>query len=132
MYISEGPMNRRRFLTATLGTGLAGASAATAKAGAAAGEEYRGRAKADLPTPALLVDLSRLESNLQTMAAHAKKAGCGLRPHAKTHKCPEIARRQVAAGALGVCVATVPEAQAMVAAGVRGVLLTSPIVERGK
>ncbi len=55
-----------------------------------------------------------------------------MRPHAKTHKCPEIARRQVAAGAVGVCAATVPEAEAMVAAGVRGVLLTSPVVEPRK
>jgi D-serine deaminase-like pyridoxal phosphate-dependent protein len=66
------------------------------------------------------------------MADHCKKAGCGFRPHAKTHKCPEIARRQVASGASGVCVATVPEAEAMVGAGIRGVLLTSPILESGK
>src|SRR5262249_23517931 len=63
---------------------------------------------------------------------HCNKARCGFRPHAKTHKCPEIARRQVAAEALGVCVATVPEAEAMVGAGIRGVLLTSPILEPGK
>ncbi|MCI0638157.1 MAG: DSD1 family PLP-dependent enzyme [Gemmataceae bacterium] len=127
-------MNRRTFITASLATGLAAAPAAHAQvqAGAALGEEFRGRTKADLPTPALLVDLDRLESNLRTMAEHVQKAGCGLRPHAKTHKCPEIARRQIATGALGICVATVPEAEDMVAAGIRGVLLTSPIVERRK
>jgi D-serine deaminase-like pyridoxal phosphate-dependent protein len=125
-------MKRRTFLTAGLGAGLVGAWQSRAGAGASPGEEYRGRAKADLPTPALLVDLERLESNLRTMAEHCQKAGCRLRPHAKTHKCPEIARRQVAAGAAGVCVATVPEAEAMVTAGIRGVLLTSPIVERHK
>src|SRR5262245_54949361 len=125
-------MNRRNFLTSGLSATLAGAAAASAQAGATAGEEFRGRTKADLPTPALLVDLDRLERNLRTMADHCQKAGCGYRPHAKTHKCPEIARRQIAAGALGVCVATVPEAEAMVAAGIRGVLLTSPIMDRGK
>src|SRR5215813_10942227 len=66
------------------------------------------------------------------MASHCKAAGIGFRPHAKTHKCPEVARRQVASGALGVCVATVPEAEAMAAAEVPGILLTSPIVEPSK
>jgi D-serine deaminase-like pyridoxal phosphate-dependent protein len=125
-------MNRRNFLTAGVSATLAGAAAASAPAGTTAGEEFRGRTKADLPTPSLLVDLDRFERNLRTMADHCQKAGCGYRPHAKTHKCPEIARRQIAAGAPGVCVATVAEAEAMVAAGIRGVLLTSPIVDRHK
>ena len=91
-----------------------------------------GLAKADLPTPALLVDLDLLEANIAAMADHCRREGCGIRPHAKTHKCPEIARRQVAAGARGISTATVAEAEAMVAAGIRGVLLTSPIVEPSK
>src|SRR5258708_37772320 len=96
-------------------------------------EEASGRmTKDELPPPALLVDLDRFEANLSRMAAHCRREGCQIRPHAKTHKCPEIARRQVAAGAVGVSVATVPEAEAMVAAGLKGVLLTSPILERGK
>src|SRR5258705_13842351 len=61
--------------------------------------------KAELPTPALLLDLDRFERNLQKMAAHVKAVGKKIRPHAKTHKCPEIARRQIAAGGVGVCVA---------------------------
>src|SRR5262245_10748767 len=98
-------LNRRAFLAASaLGTGLA-ARPTVAVAAALAGKPLT---KADLPTPALLVDLDRLEANLKTMADHCRRAGCGTRPHAKTHKCPEIARRQVAAGALGVSVATVP------------------------
>lgn len=125
-------MNRRKFLAASVGTSFTAAATAHAADAPALGEEYRGRDKAELPTPALLVDLDRFEQNVRTMAEHAKTAGCGLRPHAKTHKCPEIARRQIAAGALGVCVATVPEAAAMTAANIRGVLLTSPIVERRK
>src|SRR5689334_920002 len=113
---------------------LASAVAASAAAGHAfaAQVDVKGLSKAELPTPALLVDLDAFEANLKKMAEHCKKAGIGFRPHAKTHKCPEIGRRQVVSGALGVCVATVPEAEAMVLGGIKGVLLTSPIVERGK
>lgn len=120
-------MNRRKFLAASLTTGVAAAPEAGASEA-----PLRLRSKADLPTPALVLDLDAFEGNLRTMAEHCKKAGCGFRPHAKTHKCPEIAKRQVKSGALGVSVATVAEAEVMVAAGVRAVLLTSPIVERGK
>ncbi|HEY2933102.1 MAG TPA: DSD1 family PLP-dependent enzyme [Acidobacteriota bacterium] len=88
--------------------------------------------KPDLPTPALLVDLDVFEANIKKMAAHARAAGKNLRPHAKTHKSAEAARRQQAAGAIGVCVATVPEAEVMVRGGIRGVLLTSPIMTAGK
>lgn len=125
-------MNRRKFLMSGAMIGMTGAATTQSAAGEPRAQDWRGRAKADLPTPALLVDLDRFERNLRTMADHCQKAGCGHRPHAKTHKCPEIARRQVAAGALGVCVATVPEAEAMVAAGIGGVLLTSPIVDPRK
>jgi D-serine deaminase-like pyridoxal phosphate-dependent protein len=84
--------------------------------------------RAEIPTPALLLDLDRFERNVQAMAAHVKAAGKRLRPHAKTHKCPEIARRQVAAGAVGVCVAKVGEAEVMAAAGVRNLLITTEVV----
>jgi 3-hydroxy-D-aspartate aldolase len=84
--------------------------------------------KADIPTPALLLDLDRFERNLQRMAAHVRGAGKKLRPHAKTHKCPEIAHRQVAAGAAGVCVAKVSEAEVMATAGVRNLLITTEAV----
>jgi D-serine deaminase-like pyridoxal phosphate-dependent protein len=127
------PMNRRTFLAATLTSGVAAPSGiALSSATGFAQQTPEGLTKADLPTPALLVDLDAFEANLKTMADHCQRSGCGFRPHAKTHKCPEIGKRQVAAGARGVCVATVPEAEAMVAAGIRGVLLTSPIVEPGK
>lgn len=118
-------MNRRRFLTTAAGLAVA----ANVRAD---GASPVGLTRADLPTPALLVDLDAFEKNIRTMAEHCKAAGVGFRPHAKTHKCPEIAKRQVKAGALGVCAATVPEAEAMAAAGIRGVLLTSPIVDRRK
>ena len=85
--------------------------------------------KSDIPTPALLLDLDLFEFNVKTMADHCQRAGVSFRPHAKTHKCPDIAKRQIAAGAIGICCATIQEAEAMVAAGIPGVLLTSPIVE---
>src|SRR6266540_3344313 len=84
--------------------------------------------RSEVPTPALLVDLDRLERNIRKMAAHVKAAGKKLRPHAKTHKCPEIARLQIAAGALGVCVAKVGEAEVMAAAGIRNLLITTEVV----
>ena len=58
---------------------------------------------ADVDTPALLVDLDAFERNLETMAHGISAVGVRLRPHAKTHKCAVIARRQVAHGAVGVC-----------------------------
>jgi D-serine deaminase-like pyridoxal phosphate-dependent protein len=91
-----------------------------------------GWTKDDIPTPALLLDLNAFEANLRIISEHCRRKGCAARPHAKTHKCPEIARRQVAVGARGVATATVPEAEAMVHAGIPGVLLTSPVVERRK
>jgi len=84
--------------------------------------------KREIPTPALLLDLDRFERNVQRMAEHVKAAGKKLRPHSKTHKCPEIARRQIAAGAVGVCCAKVGEAEVMVANGIRNLLITTEVV----
>ncbi len=96
------------------------------------GVGIEGVTKADLPTPSLLLDLDALEANLGRMEEHARRAGLDLRPHAKTHKCSEIARRQIGAGAVGVCVATIREAEAMAAAGIGGLLLTSESVGPNK
>jgi len=85
-----------------------------------------------LSTPALVLDLDVFEANLRQLTQTLDGRSCGFRPHAKTHKCPTVAERQRAAGALGVSVATVPEAEAMVAAGLSGVLLTSPVVTPDK
>lgn len=81
-----------------------------------------------LNTPALLLDLDVLDRNIATMAAHAKKAGINLRPHSKGAKSIEIARRQVAAGAIGICCATLGEAEALAAGGIENLLITSPVV----
>lgn len=85
--------------------------------------------KQQIPTPALLLDLDAFEAGVARMAGAAKRAGKALRPHAKAHKCVEIAKRQVAAGACGVCVATVNEAELMAKAGIPGLLLTSPVAD---
>lgn len=66
------------------------------------------------------------------MTEEVRKAGKTLRPHAKAHKCAEIARRQKAAGAGGICVATLAEAEWMAKEGISGLLLTSPVADRGK
>ncbi|MBS0421511.1 MAG: DSD1 family PLP-dependent enzyme [Proteobacteria bacterium] len=86
------------------------------------------RSRQALATPALIVDLNAFEHNLKSMARLCKRAGLALRPHAKTHKSIEVARRQIAAGAVGISVATVREAAVMVEAGLPGVLLTTPVV----
>ena len=82
----------------------------------------------DVDTPALVVDLDAFDKNIAQMAAHAADAGVRLRPHAKTHKCPVIALKQIAQGAVGVCCQKVSEAEAMVNGGVGDVLLTNEIV----
>ncbi|MDP6953623.1 MAG: DSD1 family PLP-dependent enzyme [Alphaproteobacteria bacterium] len=78
-----------------------------------------------LSTPSLVLDLDIMESNLELMAAHCRATGQALRPHSKSHKCTLIAKAQLVAGAVGVCCATIREAEVMVAAGVPA-LITSP------
>jgi D-serine deaminase-like pyridoxal phosphate-dependent protein len=84
--------------------------------------------RADLNTPALIVDVDALDRNIAAMAAFAGKASLKLRPHAKTHKSAAIAHRQIAAGAVGVCCAKLGEAEALSDAGVENILITSPVV----
>eukprot|EP00058_Branchiostoma_floridae_P024341 XP_002609831.1 hypothetical protein BRAFLDRAFT_78677 [Branchiostoma floridae] len=85
-----------------------------------------GDALCDIDTPALLVDLDKLEENLKTMPITLKEySNLKLRPHAKSHKCPTLARLQVTHGAVGVCVQKLTEAQAMVHGGVEDVLVTN-------
>lgn len=81
-----------------------------------------------LNTPALVIDREALARNIAAMAAFAKQHGVALRPHAKTHKSVEIARMQMAAGALGVCCAKLGEAEALADGGINAILITSPVV----
>lgn len=82
----------------------------------------------DLNTPVLVLDLDRLDRNIATMADFAASHGLDLRPHAKTHKSVDIARRQVAAGAIGLCCAKLGEAEALADGGITGLHITSPVV----
>lgn len=88
--------------------------------------------KSDLDTPCLILDLDILEANLRKMQALADKAGKSLRPHAKTHKCSALAKKQIEAGAIGVCAAKLSEAEALNVAGVEGILITGPITIKSK
>lgn len=78
-----------------------------------------------LHTPALVLDLDVLDANIAAMAQWAGETGVTLRPHGKSHKSPDIARRQIEAGAVGICCANVHEAEAMSAAGLPGILITT-------
>jgi D-serine deaminase-like pyridoxal phosphate-dependent protein len=82
----------------------------------------------DLDTPALLVDLDILESNIARMAGLFKEHGVGWRPHTKAIKIPAIAYKLLAAGAHGVTVAKLSEAEIMAAAGITDILITGPVV----
>src|SRR3989441_10865173 len=82
---------------------------------------------ADLPTPQVLIDHPRLVRNIQTAQTLATSAGLKLRPHAKTHKSPIIARWQIERGAVGVCCAKLGEAEVFVAAGIDNIRLPYPV-----
>jgi D-serine deaminase-like pyridoxal phosphate-dependent protein len=86
--------------------------------------------RGSLMTPALLLDLDALEHNIQTMARLCADRRLSLRPHFKSHKSVRIARMQLAAGALGMCAATVREAAVLAEAGIGNIHLTSPVVVR--
>lgn len=86
----------------------------------------------NVDTPALLIDLDAFERNIARLAQAVAGTSVRLRPHAKSHKCPVIALRQIAAGAVGVCCQKVSEAEAMVYGGVPDVLVSNEIVGRSK
>ena len=82
---------------------------------------------ADLRTPAVLVDVNRLRTNIDRMQAAASAGGLRLRPHAKTHKSPVIAKQQIAAGAIGICCAKLGEAEVFADAGIEDIRLPYPV-----
>ena len=86
----------------------------------------------DLPTPAVLVDIDVLEKNISRQAVRAQAAGVRLRPHAKTHKCREIARLQLEAGAAGISLAKTSEAEVFAEAGFGDIFIAYPVVGLGK
>lgn len=127
------PLSRRHFLHAA-GAGAAsvwiprpvkGYGAAEMRRQAPGGRVEAGISKWDLDTPCLCVDLDRLEGNLDRMQTTVVRNGIASRPHAKTHKCPAVARLQIAAGSVGICTAKVSEAEVMFEHGVEQILLTT-------
>ena len=127
------PLSRRHFLHAA-GAGAAsvwiprpvkGYGAAEMRRQAPGGRVEAGISKWDLDTPCLCVDLDRLEANLDRMQTTVARNGIASRPHAKTHKCPAVARLQIATGSVGVCTAKVSEAEVMFEHGVEQILLTT-------
>src|SRR5437867_549169 len=83
---------------------------------------------AQIDTPALVVDLDVFERNLQQMAAFFLGRPAQVRPHTKSHKCPEIARRQIASGAIGITCAKLGEAEVMAAHGIGPILIANQVV----
>jgi 3-hydroxy-D-aspartate aldolase len=86
----------------------------------------------DLPTPALMLDLDAFEFNVAKMTTYCKDRNRALRPHGKTHKCPEIAKALIREGALGACAAKISEAEVFAASGVGGLLITTAVIGKQK
>ena len=86
-----------------------------------------GRPRRDLVTPALVLDVDAVQRNIDRMAARIAELPAGIRPHIKVHKSPELGRRQMAAGALGLCTATVWEAMVMFEAGIDDLFVVNTI-----
>lgn len=87
-----------------------------------------GDALMNVDTPALILDLDRFEANLARLMSAVNGHGVRVRPHAKSHKCVEIARRQIAAGAIGVCCQKTSEAEPFLAGGITDVLISNEVV----
>ena len=134
------PASRRDFLT-TAGASTAafwipknvhGYSKAEMLAHVTDTKTSRGASKWDLDTPALVLDLDKLEQNIAKMRTSLSGTKVGIRPHAKTHKSSDIAKLQLAAGAIGVCAAKLGEAEALYADGVQKILMTTANLSRSK
>src|SRR5262245_1504552 len=125
--------SRRTFLTTTaagaasvwIPTPAKGYSAAEIREMVVGERLEVGLSKWDLDTPALCVDLDTLEGNIRKMQAAVTRNGIATRPHAKTHKCAAIAKLQMEAGAIGICTAKLGEAEALHAAGITKILMTT-------
>ena len=118
--------NRRKFLGAAVAAGMTPMFPLSGKIGTYGQPPMSdvGKSKWDLDSPALCVDLDKMERNIKKAQASLKASGLEARPHAKTHKCPEIAKMQVAAGAIGICTAKLGESEVMLENGIVNVLMT--------
>jgi 3-hydroxy-D-aspartate aldolase len=133
-------LSRRSFLRVT-GAGATvlwapraanGYTSTEMRALAAARKLGTGISKWDLDTPALCVDLDKLEQNIATMRAKLAVTGIASRPHAKTHKCPAIAKLQLAGGSIGICTAKLSEAEVFAANGIDKIMMTTSNVTPNK
>src|SRR5215208_182759 len=88
--------------------------------------------RGDVPTPALLLDLDAFEDNIAKMASHLKSRNKAFRPHGKTHKCPEVARALIRAGAIGCCAARLSEAEVFAEFLIPGLLITTAVIGKLK
>ena len=86
----------------------------------------------DIDTPALLIDAAALDRNIERMADFGRSAGIHIRPHAKAHKTPMIAHRQLKAGAIGICCQKVGEAEVMAAGGIPDILISNEVIGKAK
>ena len=136
---TNGP-SRRTFLSSAVAASAAiwipkpvrGYSGAEMRATAVDDRAKPGVSKWELDTPALCVDLDKMEKNIATMQGALKKYGLPSRPHSKTHKCAAIAKYQLATGSIGICCAKLSEAEAMVANGVDKILMTTSNPSKNK
>ena len=85
--------------------------------------------KDEISTPALIIDFDLMKKNIETMVRFAKKNDVNLRPHVKTHKCPKIGKMQLEAGANGICVARVGEAEVFAEHGFDDILIANEVIE---
>jgi D-serine deaminase-like pyridoxal phosphate-dependent protein len=139
--VSAVRVSRRNFMiTSGAGAGAA-ALCVSGNAGGYTAAEMRSRAadgqltgvsKWDLDTPALCVDVDALARNIDTMRTKLREMGVASRPHAKTHKCPAIAKLQLAGGSIGICTAKLSEAEVFSANGVQPILMTTSNVSPDK
>jgi len=132
-------VTRRSFIT-TSGVGAAALLAANDSRGhtaveshpQAAADRLTGVSKWDLDTPALCVDLDAMERNIASMQTRLRALNVASRPHAKTHKCPAIAKRQLESGSIGICAAKLSEAEVFSANGIGPILMTTSNVSSAK
>ena len=133
-------MNRRKFLAAAA-CAPAVVKAASEKRSYTYAEIEKILARGDvngkltrehIPTPALLLDLDGFEANVARMVKHCKENNRALRPHGKTHKCPQIAKALIQAGAVGACAAKISEAEVFARHGVSGLLITTAVIGKHK
>jgi D-serine deaminase-like pyridoxal phosphate-dependent protein len=118
-------LNRRKFLQTGALAGAAGFWSPSLQAQRIdIASSDIGKSKWELDSPALCVDLDKMAQNIKAVHAGLQGTGVGVRPHAKTHKCPEIAKMQIAAGAVGICTAKLSESEVMLSNGISNVLMT--------